>query len=84
MKFIFFLLQGTFTGKFGTITKDGTSNVVPIWFTLDNEDNIIFNISYKSIKAKNIQRDKRVRLCVDNQNPPFSFVTIKGTADKIY
>lgn len=76
-----FLLHGTFTGKLGTINKDGTSHVVPIWFTLDNEDNIIFTTYYKSLKAKNIQRDNRVSLCVDDQNPPFSFVTIYGVAN---
>jgi PPOX class probable F420-dependent enzyme len=75
-----FLLQGTFTGKLGTINKDGTPHIVPIWFTLDCEDNIIFNTGYKSVKTKNIQRDNRVSLCVDDQNPPFSFVTIDGIA----
>jgi len=40
-----FLLQGTFTGKLGTINKDGTPHVVPIWYTVDEEDKIIFNTS---------------------------------------
>ena len=52
-----FLLQGTFTGKLGTINKNGTPHVVPIWFTLDDENNIIFNTGDKSIKAQNIRRD---------------------------
>ena len=54
-----FLLQGTITGKLGTINKNGTLHVVPIWFTLDDEDNIIFNTGSKSIKAQNILRDNR-------------------------
>jgi len=62
-----FLLQGTFTGKLGTINKNGTTHIVPIWYTLDEEGNIIFNTGDKSVKAKNIQRDNRVRLCVDDQ-----------------
>jgi PPOX class probable F420-dependent enzyme len=78
-----FLLQGTFTGKLGTINKDGTPHVVPIWYTLDGENNIIFNTSDKSVKAKNIRRDNRVRLCVDDQTPLFSFVTIDGIAEII-
>jgi len=76
-------LQGTFTGKLGTINKNGTPHVVPIWFTLDDEDNIIFNTGGKSIKSQNIQRDNRVRLCVDDQVPLFSFVTIDGIAEII-
>ena len=46
-----FLLQGTFTGKLGTINKNGTPHVVPIWFILDDEDNIIFNTGSKSSKS---------------------------------
>ena len=78
-----FLLQGTFTGKLGTINKNGTPHVVPIWFTLDDEDNIIFNTGSKSVKAKNILRNNRVRLCVDDQIPLYSFVIIDGVAEII-
>lgn len=78
-----FLLQGTFTGKLGTINKDGTPHVVPIWYTVDEEDKIIFNTGDKSVKAKNIRRDNRVRLCIDDQTPLFSFVTIDGIAELI-
>lgn len=78
-----FLLQGTFTGKLGTINKNGTAHVVPIWYTLDEEENVIFNTGDKSVKAKNIARDNRVRLCVDDQVPLFSFVTIDGIAEII-
>ena len=78
-----FLLQGTFTGKLGTINKDGTPHVVPIWYTVDGEGNIIFNTGDKSVKAKNIRRVNRVRLCVDDQTPLFSFVIIDGIAEII-
>ena len=78
-----FLLKGTFTGKLGTINKNGTPHVVPVWYTLDDEDNILFNTDNSSVKAKNIQRDNRVRLCVDDQVPLFSFVTIDGIAESI-
>jgi nitroimidazol reductase NimA-like FMN-containing flavoprotein (pyridoxamine 5'-phosphate oxidase superfamily) len=57
-----FLLQGTFTGKLGTINKNGTPHVVPIWFILDNKNNILFTTGDTSVKAKNIRRDNRVRL----------------------
>jgi len=78
-----FLLQGTFTGKLGTINKNGTPHIVPIWYTLDEEDNIIFNTDNNSVKAKNIRRDNRIRLCVDDQTPLYSFVTIDGIAEII-
>ena len=85
-----FLMQGTYTGKLATVKEDGSSHVVPIWFVLDKGNsrgsiirNIIFTTGSTSVKANNIQRDSRVSICIDNQIPPFSFVTIFGTA-KIY
>jgi PPOX class probable F420-dependent enzyme len=75
-----FLLKGTYTGKLGTINKDGTPHVVPIWYTVDEQDNIIFNTGGESVKVKNIRRNNRVRLCVDDQTPLFSFVIIDGIA----
>ena len=90
-----FLMQGTFTGKLATVKKDGSSHVVPIWFVLDNRNSssssssrgggkigrdIILTTSDTSVKAQNIQRDNRVSICIDDQTPPFSFVTIFGTA----
>ena len=89
-----FLMQGTFTGKLATVKKDGSSHVVPIWFVLDNRNSsssrgakigrdILLTTGDTSVKAHNIQRDNRVSICIDDQTPPFSFVTIFGTA-KIY
>jgi PPOX class probable F420-dependent enzyme len=81
-----FLMQGTFTGKLATVKKDGSSHVVPIWFVLDDGNSrdrvgdIIFTTGSTSVKAKNIRRDNRVSICVDDQISPFSFVTIFGTA----
>jgi PPOX class probable F420-dependent enzyme len=89
-----FLMQGTFTGKLSTVKKDGSSHIVPVWFVLDGgkkkkrsatarrakDDDIIFTTNGTSVKAKNIQRDSRVSICVDDQTPPFSFVVVYGTA----
>jgi PPOX class probable F420-dependent enzyme len=41
---------------------------------------IIFTTGSTSLKARNIQRDNRVSICVDDQTPPFSFATVYGTA----
>jgi nitroimidazol reductase NimA-like FMN-containing flavoprotein (pyridoxamine 5'-phosphate oxidase superfamily) len=63
----YFLLQGTFTSRLGTINKDGTPHVVLLWYPVDEEDNNILNTSNKSVKVKNIRRENRIRLCVDDQ-----------------
>lgn len=83
-----FLMQGTFTGKLATVKKDESPHVVPIWFVLDEEKvrstrkigDIIFTTYEDSVKARNIERDNRVSICVDDHTPQFSFVIIDGTA----
>jgi nitroimidazol reductase NimA-like FMN-containing flavoprotein (pyridoxamine 5'-phosphate oxidase superfamily) len=84
-----FLMQGTFTGKLATVKKEGFSHVVPIWFVVDNGNSksrvgdIIFTTSIASVKARNLHRDKRVSICIDDQTPPFTFVTIFGHCNNI-
>ncbi len=74
-----FLSQGTMTAKVSTVNKDGTCHTVPIWFVLDGMD-FIFATSDNSVKAKPIRKDNRVTMCVDDQKPLYSFVTVYGNA----
>lgn len=75
-----FLRTGTRTGKLATVCDDGRPHVVPVWFELD-DDVIVFTTWHETLKAKNMRRDPRVSLCVDDQAPPFAFVHILGTAE---
>jgi PPOX class probable F420-dependent enzyme len=81
-----FLMKGTFTGKLATVREKGGSHVVPIWFVVDDKNrkrgigDIIFNTGSETTKAKNIRFDNAVSICVDDQTPLFSFVTIFGVA----
>jgi PPOX class probable F420-dependent enzyme len=74
-----FLLEGTRTGKLATVRADGRPHVVPIWFVLDDDD-VVLTTGAATVKGRNISRDPRVCLCVDDENPPFSFVTVEGEA----
>jgi PPOX class probable F420-dependent enzyme len=79
-----FLMSGTLTGKISTVRKDGRPHVVPIWFILENDDyniNVLFTTGQDSLKAKHMLRDPRVSFCVDDQTPPFSFISIEGIAE---
>ena len=85
-----FLMKDTFTGKLATVKKNGSPHVVPIWFVVEVNSrnrnkvrNIYFTTGGESVKAKNIQRDSRVSICVDDQTRPFSFVSICGIAKLI-
>jgi PPOX class probable F420-dependent enzyme len=67
------------TAKLAIVRKDGSPLVAPVWVDLDG-DEIVFMTSAETIKGKAILRDPRVSLCWDDERPPFSFVTISGTA----
>ncbi len=74
-----FLQRGTFTGKLATVRADGSPHVAPIWFVLDGND-LIFNTGRDTVKGRNLARDPRVCISIDDQTPPYSFITIFGTA----
>ncbi|MFD9459493.1 PPOX class F420-dependent oxidoreductase [Streptomyces sp. NPDC060027] len=74
-----FVSQGTRTGKLSTVRADGSPHVAPIWFLLDGDD-LVFNTAKASVKGRNLARDGRVALCVDDDRPPFDFVVLEGRA----
>ena len=75
-----FLLHGTRTGKLAMVRADGRPHIAPIWFVLDG-DTIIFNTGQNTVKGVNMRRDARVCLCVGDENPPFAYAQIEGTAE---
>jgi PPOX class probable F420-dependent enzyme len=72
-----FLATGTRTGKLATTRLDGSPHVMPIWFVIDGED-LVFNTGAETVKGRSLLRTGRASLCVDDQEPPFSFVTVSG------
>ncbi|MEV1021986.1 PPOX class F420-dependent oxidoreductase [Streptomyces sp. NPDC050264] len=75
-----FVSEGTRTAKLSTVRADGSPHIAPVWFVLDGGD-ILFNTGKETVKGRNLARDGRVALCVDDERPPFSFVTIQGRAE---
>ncbi|WP_158677733.1 PPOX class F420-dependent oxidoreductase, partial [Streptomyces sp. SPB074] len=73
-----FVSEGTRTAKLATVRADGSPHIAPIWFVLDGSD-LVFNTGERTVKGRNLARDGRVALCVDDERPPFSFVTIEGS-----
>jgi len=74
-----FLRAGTRTAKVATLGRDGQPHVVPVWFVLDGDD-VVFTTHEASVKGRALRRDPRVSLCVDDERPPYAFVTVHGTA----
>jgi len=74
-----FLTYGTRTAKLATTRLDGRPHVVPVWFVVDGED-VVFMTGASSVKGRALRRDPHVCLCVDDENPPFSYVMVEGQA----
>lgn len=74
-----FMLEGTRTGKLATVRADLSPHVAPIWFVLDGDD-VVFMTGARTTKGRNLRRDPRASLAVDDERPPFAFVRVDGDA----
>lgn len=71
-----FLSHGTRTAKVATVMNDGWPHVMPVWFVLDG-DQIVFTTGASSVKGRNLRRDRRIALVVEDDDPPFAFVHVR-------
>ncbi len=75
-----FVSAGTRTGKLSTVRADGAPHIAPVWFLLDGDD-VVFNTGKETVKGRNLARDGRCAICVDDERPPFSFAVLQGRAE---
>lgn len=62
-----------------TVRADGRPHAAPVWYDLDGDD-LVFNTGAATVKGRNLARDPRVTLCVQDDQPPYAFVVVEGTA----
>jgi PPOX class probable F420-dependent enzyme len=62
-----------------TTRKDGRPHLAPIWYDVD-DGTIVFNTGASTVKGHAIRRTGKVAICVQDDRPPFSYVTIEGDA----
>lgn len=75
-----FVSHGTRTAKLSTVRADGSPHVAPIWFLIDG-DEVVFNTGRGTVKGRNLARDGRAALCVDDDQPPFAYVILQGRVE---
>ena len=75
-----FLTETKIFVKLGTIGEDGWPAVNPAWYEYDGE---CFWIVTKELAGfcKNMRRDPRVSLLIDNPQPPYKRVMVRGRAE---
>lgn len=74
-----FLLSDSRTAKLATVRANGAPHCVPIWYCFDG-DELVFSSGRSTVKVRNIERDPRVVLSVDNEQFPYGFVSLDGLA----
>jgi PPOX class probable F420-dependent enzyme len=72
-------LQGRHIAVVTTIGASGMSLQTPVWYLF--EDGVIYvRTNSLSAKVRNLRRDPRVSVCVQDEYPPYRGVTVTGTA----
>jgi len=69
------------TGKVATVRADGRPHVAPVWYAVDDDGSIYFTTGADTVKGKNLTRNGYAAMSVDDERPPFSFVTLEGPVE---
>ena len=69
------------TAQLATVRADGRPHLAPVWYDVDGDGTLVFNTGASTVKGRNLRRDPRASLCVDDERPPFSFVVVEGVAE---
>lgn len=63
----------------GTINADGTPALNPVWYSYEDSRFFVV-IPTTSYYGKNVARDPRITICVQDEQQPYRAVVAKGTA----
>jgi PPOX class probable F420-dependent enzyme len=77
------ILRGKHLAYLATVNADGSPQVTPVWVDTDGQA-VIMNTAVGRLKERNIRRDPRVMIAVnDPANPNATQVLIRGRAELI-
>jgi PPOX class probable F420-dependent enzyme len=62
-----------------TVGRDGAPHATPVWYRYE-EGVFIVLVDRGSQKHRNVERDPRVQLCIDDKEPPYHTVVVHGRA----
>ena len=64
-------------GRLGSAMRDGSPHVSPIWYRFEGGDFLVL-VERTSQKHRNVERDPRVVLCIDDEKAPYHTVLVRG------
>jgi PPOX class probable F420-dependent enzyme len=76
------LLEKRAFGNLGTLMKDGSPQVTPVWVDYDGK-HIRINSALGRVKDKNIRRDPRVAITLQDPANPYRYLEIRGKVVEI-
>jgi hypothetical protein len=73
-------VQKPYIATLATVRADGSPHTAPVWYRYDAGVFYVLTES-SSVKARNIKRDPRVELCIDDrERAPYHTVIVRGRA----
>ncbi len=72
-------LTGRHVAVLATVGPEGAPVLTPIWY-LYRDGRLYMRTGLESVKARNVRRDPRVTVCVQDEEPPYRSVTVYGRA----
>jgi PPOX class probable F420-dependent enzyme len=75
-----FLREPVRAASLATTRRDGRPHVAPVWYDVDDDGTLVFTTGADTVKGTAVRRDGKVALCVQDDQPPFSFVLVEGDA----
>jgi len=76
------LLEKPAFGNLGTLMKDGSPQVTPVWVDYDGKY-VRINSAKGRVKDKNIRRDPRVAVALQDPGNPYRYLEIRGRVVEI-
>lgn len=76
-----FLTTGALFAKIATTTEDGWPIVSPVWYEWEPDQGFLIVSKSRTSIVKNLKRDQRCGLLVDNAGLPYKRVSVQGHAE---
>jgi PPOX class probable F420-dependent enzyme len=69
-------------GHLTTLMKDGSPQVTPVWVDYDGK-HVRFNSALGRVKDKNVRRDPRVAIAIQDPANPYRYLQVRGRVVEI-
>ncbi len=73
-------LAGLHVGVLAVERADGPPLTIPVWYDYEPGGQLWFLTDGVSLKGHLLERAKRFSLCVQTEDPPYSYVSVEGAA----